>query len=550
MTGLLSRRGFLRDLSKRFAELESPRDIVNKLVKHPRAQAISQRQLIAEAKGIYSGLIMVESTFLEEVDKAVGACSVPGLVSGFPIHALPDTGADGCFISPTLAKQLGATMAPPDIRSVTLASGKAVKPLGSVLLDWKFRGESMAHSVIFHVVKNLAQPLSLGSAFLRATQTLTTYKSRILRHIRKTVNKGRPLRVNLLGGRIERVAGYFNGMPTLALPDTGSEIMVISTDLAVRRGWKVDTGLGNLIQVQFADGSTAFTRGLVPALDWDFGGGDEPAIHDYYVLDELPVDVVLNSDFVLDTDLFSRKYSSFFVQRDRTPAADGDALFCAIREVLNNTPEDSINDWRHASSFTPDIAKGECDRQDQADAEIERLPESEQPARRAAEEKRRQEYETWKKKHTSAAKTQCNSPSGTAGVFPSNTADAVNKGTIAGGASPCPPDAFPGSSSRRFIAGARQHLKDIGHTLRKRGKPQQQERHSGNGIGPPTGTSGGTSAMSAATAGGGGGVSSGRPSDAAPRFRRKSVNALKKLLKDTGNSLWQRRSSHSQKAQR
>lgn len=260
-----------------------------------------------------------------------GVCSVLGLADGHPIAAVADTGAAGCFISSAYVKELGAVMTSNERKPVKLASGKTVKSIGSVDLKWLFNGESAVHSIVCHVVENLAHPLSLGMAFLEATSTLTTHKNRIIRGARKIANK--LFRLHLLGEGLGKIGGYLDGIPTLGLPDTGSDIMAISTALAKRRGWIIDSSPAHRVQVQFADGSTVFTRGLVSGLDWDFGNGEQPVNCDFYVIDDLPVDAVLSSDFVLELDLFSSKYKTFFVQPNPWHQDDDGALFCNIRSL-------------------------------------------------------------------------------------------------------------------------------------------------------------------------------------------------------------------------
>ncbi|KAL8334540.1 hypothetical protein RB598_009019 [Gaeumannomyces tritici] len=563
-------------------EGEPPGDAINQLQKQPETRPISQDQLLAEVKGIYSGLVMVESRCID-VDKAQtsnndkqdwnkldllsfhlahydihnllgatlapphirraqsasgndgGGLSVPGSVNGFSVHALPDTGADVSFISLTLARQLGVNMAPPEIERVKLASGRSVKPLASVHLDWKFQDESKVYPVVFHVLKDLARPLFLGSPFLQATQTLTKYKNRLLRVVSNGVNIGRRVfQCNLMGGQTERIGGYLDGVPTFALPDTGSSVMAVSTALAVRRGWTINTSAEHRVEVQFGDGSIAFTRGIISGLDWDFGNGDGPVHEDYYVLDDLPVDVVLSGDFVLDMDLFSSKYADFFVQPGHTYSADGDALFCAIRRAKNKpTRIDPATYWGNANVFTHEIERREWDRQDQADAEISKLPESEQPERRAAEEKKRQDYEVWK------ASTQGNSPgtdpsptsssgdTGTAGELPARTPGLVSQGTSPSSIDSRPPHASPGLNIG-FFAGMQQRLQNTKHPPRQQRNPPrepQEPGHSGNG--PPLSTSDGTLAPPTASRITLGNVSS-KPSGPFARLKNKYIARVRK----------------------
>ncbi|KAI6446241.1 hypothetical protein MCOR22_003929 [Pyricularia oryzae] len=345
-----------------------------------------------------------------------GVCSVLGLADGHPIAAVADTGAAGCFISSAYVKELGAVMTSNERKPVKLASGKTVKSIGSVDLKWLFNGESAVHSIVCHVVENLAHPLSLGRAFLEATSTLTTHKNRIIRGARKIANK--LFRLYLLGEGLGKIGGYLDGIPTLGLPDTGSDIMAISTALAKRRGWIIDSSPAHRVQVQFADGSTVFTRGLVSGLDWDFGNGEQPVNCDFYVIDDLPVDAVLSSDFVFELDLFSSKYKAFFVQPNPWHQDDDGALFCNIRSLKplgkilsgffrgssSSSPARPVDDLTLREAFSDDMVKRELDLRDEVDAYFSKLAEPERSERRDAEDKRRAEWDRWRDLHNKVPK--------------------------------------------------------------------------------------------------------------------------------------------------
>ncbi|KAI6565001.1 hypothetical protein MCOR03_002149 [Pyricularia oryzae] len=282
-------------------------------------------QLVFKIRQLHSESMAAPNSGLADPE----VCSVRGLANGHAIAAVADTGADGCFVSAAFAKELGATIITTKSVSIKLASGKMMKSTGSMPLEWIFQGDSQVHNIVCHVVETLAHPLSLGRPFLEATRSLTTHKSRIIRAVHRA---GRNFfRLHLLGEGLGEIAGHLDGKPTLALPDTGSEIMAVSTALAKRRGWTIDRRSSRRVQVQFADGSTAFTRGLVSGLEWDFGNGDRPTKCDFHVIDDLPVEVILSSDFIFDLDLFSSRYETLFVQPKHWRKDDDDVLFCNIR---------------------------------------------------------------------------------------------------------------------------------------------------------------------------------------------------------------------------
>ncbi|KAG7287642.1 hypothetical protein NEMBOFW57_007155 [Staphylotrichum longicolle] len=253
----------------------------------------------------------------------------PRRINGIGIDALPDTGAEASFISESFLRKLHldgkegydkdapiwsleyhVPISPP----VQLASGKTVTPTTMALIPWRFEGESQVHKLACLVLPQCAHDLILGDAFLRATETLTKFKTRIVMTLRSLGS--RLLRLNYMGSGLESISerrrmwGSLDGEAVAALPDSGSDIMAVSAEYARRRGWKVDRGRKRRVEVEFADGSAAWTKGVVSGLEWEFGGAGGKVRSDFYVLEDLPVDVVFSSDFVFDHDVYGRHEQS------------------------------------------------------------------------------------------------------------------------------------------------------------------------------------------------------------------------------------------------
>lgn len=287
---------------------------------------------------------------------------VPGKLNGIPIDALPDSGADNCCIDLAFARQNNLEILPTNKKSIVLGSGKTIDPVGEVRADWTFRGERGAHPLVLYVLKTLAAAdVALGNPFLKATKTFTEHKSRVSR---TTSGLSRKLfRLMLLGGGTDRIRGYLDGQEVHALPDTGAEIMAMSTAMALRQNYKIDSRGENCIEVQFADGSTKLARGLVHSLEWGFGSGSKPVDNslgspdfprarcDFYVFDGLPVDVILSADFVLDFDVFSPKYEACFLG-DHGPADASLEMFCNIR-VVKKWLKNILQMWNKRSGGVP-----------------------------------------------------------------------------------------------------------------------------------------------------------------------------------------------------
>jgi len=168
----------------------------------------------------------------------------------------------------------------------------------------------------------------IGGKFLKFTQTLTKFARRI-----KAKLLPFPLRlgVRLLGSQRQRVWGSLDGERAVAVPDTGSDVMLVSTAYAMQRGFKISDQKDYRLELEFADGSRAFTRGLVKDVDWSFDDSDTSYQCDFHVLDNLSVDAVLSNDFLFDVNAFSEYDSSFFDEDDVN--AEGYVELSLVRQI-------------------------------------------------------------------------------------------------------------------------------------------------------------------------------------------------------------------------
>jgi hypothetical protein len=95
------------------------------------------------------------------------------------------------------------------------------------------------------------------------------------------------------------LAGFANGESVLAVPDTGSEICLISQEHAEKQGYRVDTRSHHRKRLEFVDGSIGVTLGLVEDFSWQFAGTDCASHYpDVYVLEGLSTDLLLSFDFL------------------------------------------------------------------------------------------------------------------------------------------------------------------------------------------------------------------------------------------------------------
>ncbi|KAK5681878.1 hypothetical protein LTS10_006411 [Elasticomyces elasticus] len=178
--------------------------------------------------------------------------------------------------------------------------------------------EREVYDLEFYVMPNCVQDIILGSPFLRLTQTFERFAHRIHRRLRQCL----PNRMQYMGSA-ERVLGTLNGSLVDALPDTGSDVMLISEAYARQRGFSVDRNPIYHVPLQLGDGSFDRTSGIVKDATWAYGvAEDEVSLCDFYVLENLSCDVLLSYDFLDSTEAFTRQSSWFQYDQDDVEADD------------------------------------------------------------------------------------------------------------------------------------------------------------------------------------------------------------------------------------
>ena len=238
---------------------------------------------------------------------------VPGSLNGVEVSAFPDTGVEGNVISQRFARQHNLSIQHSPRHEFQLPSGKVSRSLGTVCLPWQFAGESNLTDLPFSVLPKCIHDVILGGQFLKFTKTLTTFTNRIKTELLPSPPR---LGVTFMGSERSRVLGSLDGQLATAVPDTGSDVMMFSTAYALRRGFKILDQEDVRAELEFVDGSRAFTRGIVKDVGWSFGDSHTFHQRDFHVLDDLPVDIVLNNDLLFDVGAFSMYNSSFYDKDD------------------------------------------------------------------------------------------------------------------------------------------------------------------------------------------------------------------------------------------
>ncbi|KAI1739570.1 hypothetical protein F4680DRAFT_422004 [Xylaria scruposa] len=319
-----------------------------------------------------------------------------GDVNGISVQALPDSGADMCFISPNLASRLSLRPTPGEQKRILLANKKSIQSPGMVKVPWRFNGEQKAHILDCWILPGCVHDLVLGNCFLKLTETFTTFRHRIKSKLAELPKR---LRLRLLGEEKQRLWGTLDGHHTAALPDTGSDVMLISSAHAQKIRLTIDQDFENQLEVEFADGTTAWTSGVIRDVPWSVGG--KTVRCDFYVLNDLCVDVILSKNYLFELNVFSEHQGCFF----DTYSEEDLSQLCNIRLIgrygdnLNVLEEKYLEDMTSPDAFSPEMIQRELARRDQIRDEILNLPENQREAATQAEAERQSRWQDLRQAH-------------------------------------------------------------------------------------------------------------------------------------------------------
>ncbi|KAJ3479226.1 hypothetical protein NLG97_g8371 [Lecanicillium saksenae] len=288
---------------------------------------------------------------------------VHGTINGIPVAALPDSGSSVNIVSAAFARRNHFEIDESEPLAIPLLGGCVAKSIGRIFVDFRFKGERRKYLEEFHVLQRSSHDVILGKSFLEYTETLTKYSDRILYDVRSCIRRGNRLFLMDQAPR-ERIRCSVNGSTASALPDTGSDLMLISGDFARRNGFEISRGEQFRTDVELINGSIIRTDGTVldaelhfdilPScheLGWDQyhayifelssktaqnGKSYEPGttfICDLHVVENLPCDIVLSSDFVLQNNVFSRFQSLFYTETTSPSEAHTTSVDCGLMFV-------------------------------------------------------------------------------------------------------------------------------------------------------------------------------------------------------------------------
>jgi hypothetical protein len=237
---------------------------------------------------------------------------ISGTLAGRDKSCLPDTGATDNFVRMDYLNSRGIASRPCESHHVRLPNGKRGTTIGTVNLPFAFRGESEVHTPDFYVLVRCAKDVIVGSRFLRFTQTFERFGHRVLRKLQSVSRR----RLCFLAGS-ERITGTLNGVEVDALPDTGSQAMVVSAAYASKHGLMMKKDVQHQEWFALADGSLVRALGIVEGMDWGYGRGDGETFC---------------CDFLHETQAFTKQSQWFHATDD--PIDQEDCLWAGLCTIL------------------------------------------------------------------------------------------------------------------------------------------------------------------------------------------------------------------------
>lgn len=229
-----------------------------------------------------------------------------GLVNGFKVSAIADSGADRNVVTAAFAKRRSLEIeGSPAI--FKLGNSTFVQSLGVVRMMWSFAENPQEKvEVLCDVLSKGTYDVILGCGFLKATKTMSKHRYRLTKCFFPSTNLPG---MNFLGGGTQRLKGIVGSShQTLAVPDSGADRNVMDLGYAQNHGFEIQTHPENCGYLQFADGSFQQTVGQVTTT-WTFENGECIPVT-FEILQHCCSDVILGDDILWERDVFGRHSSS------------------------------------------------------------------------------------------------------------------------------------------------------------------------------------------------------------------------------------------------
>ncbi|RWA06401.1 hypothetical protein EKO27_g8707 [Xylaria grammica] len=364
---------------------------------------------------------------------------IEGMVNGFSVDVLADSGSTINGISKDEADRVGAVVIPDTAgQPIRLPSGETCLSLGIAAVEFNFEGEKKTYKLRCNIVESLEWAMIVCYDFLKTTETLTRFFAERIKEISLSSMYCVPLSLaieenTVSDGRGARMQGFINSIRTTVVPDTASAIMAMSTSCADLHMLEIDTTQRK--NVTFVDGSTELTRGVIKST-WIFlnpntnvepptclvndhfhqAAGPDDTIrslitteetdddeddterdpwdyvweYEWHVIDGLPVDAVLSLDFIKQHDVFN-KHQHSFLRPSVLPAVPEILGICELpggSKGLINLAEAFLIDLASPDPFSLNMIVRESARRSEIQRTILTLPGNVQSAQRDMEEHR------------------------------------------------------------------------------------------------------------------------------------------------------------------
>lgn len=290
------------------------------------------------------------------------------------VLACPDSGSEENIIAEDLARLLGYTdyEAVPLNKQFLLANGKIVESKGQIITYCWFGKEtdqmSTPMACSFYVLSNLVSPLILGMEFLEKTKTLTEHRDRL---VRVPARPTQVLQVCSVGRPRNHLLCHLDEELTLAVPDSGSEVNLMSPRFASERSLQVQA---KEELIQMADGSLAVTSGSLqvnlavrdPICCESTLPKQTIVLVEFLLLEDLTHDILIGEHSLDKLKVFTESQHSLLAVSDATgPArlnrirhfgAIDRALAWVVRKLGSRTAQQRANSQYTAGKyFCPDV---------------------------------------------------------------------------------------------------------------------------------------------------------------------------------------------------
>jgi hypothetical protein len=312
-------------------------------IPQPETRPISQEQLVAEVKGIYASLVLVETKCIEVDNKQAALAQADAgappklnneqwealkvlsqsffkgtyskvvgfkrkalriMFNGYDTFARPDTASDQDIMTEAFANEhdIAIQRGETDQSLFLLGAGKYVKSVGKAQVPISLFGNDFKEEFRwFHVLEKCPVPLILGMKFVEKIKLYTRNKHLL---VDCPFNFGSLPTLKWVGSPRGFVNFRANGKQLVGCADTGSDLDFLSLRCAKRLGFKIDSRPSARSRVMLADESIVETVGQVhiSSIELSYFESFEMSFH---VLPGLASEVIFSEDFLDQMDAFN-----------------------------------------------------------------------------------------------------------------------------------------------------------------------------------------------------------------------------------------------------